>query len=174
MDQRLLVNLGAALIPLLVGYVWYHPRLLGSILKSSGDVHTEKLSTGHAWWVYPLAYIACYFIAGSLGSVVIHQYGLPSMLANQPDLHTAGTALNTTAQALLDKYADNFRTFKHGAFHGYHLGLYLVLPVIAVITLFEKKKWTYLAIHGAYWIICLALMGGVICAYMPTHIQLAR
>lgn len=174
METKYFVDLGAALIPLVIGYIWYHPKLLGSVLKDSGDVNAEKLQTGHAWWVYPLAYIGCYFIAGSLHSIVIHQYGIRSMLANQPDLHTAGTALNTTVQALLDKYADNYRTFKHGALHGAFTGVYLILPILAVITLFEKKRWTYLAIHGVYWIICLALMGGVVCAYMPIHMQLAR
>ncbi len=174
METKYLVNLGAAFIPLLVGYIWYHPKFLGSVIKSANGVTDENAKMGHALWVYPLAYICSYFIAGSLAPVVIHQFGLHSMLADQPDVHVAGTALNTTAQGLLDKYGDSFRTFKHGAFHGYRLGLYLVIPILAVITIFEKKKWTYLAIHAGYWIVCLALMGGVVCAYMPTHIQLAK
>ena len=174
METKYLVDLGAALIPLVVGYIWYHPKLLGSVLKASGDVNAEKMQSGHAWWVYPVAFVASYYIARSLGSITIHQYGLLSMLANQPDVHVAGTPLNTVVQGLLDKYGENYRTFKHGALHGSLTGVYFVLPILTFITIFEKKKWTYLAIHASYWIICLALMGGVVCAYMPTHIQLAH
>jgi hypothetical protein len=174
METKYIVDLCAALIPLVIGFIWYHPKVLGSVIKAANGVTGENANAGHKPWVYLLTYVVSYFIARSLGSVVIHQYGLLSFLANEPDVHVAGTPLNITVQGLLDKYGDNYRTFKHGAYHGYQMGLYLVAPIIAIITLFEKRKWTWLLVHAGYWIVCLALMGGVVCAYMPMHIQAAR
>jgi len=174
METKYLVDLGAAFIPLAVGFIWYHPMVLGKFAKAASGGSMEKMKTGHALLVYLLTYVGSYFIAQSLGSIVIHQYGLLSWLANQADVHKAGTELNTTVQGLYDKYGAEFRTFKHGAYHGYQIGLKFVLPILTIITLFERKKWQWLAIHGVYWIICLALMGGVVCAYMPIEIHVAR
>lgn len=173
METKYLVDLAAAFIPIVIGFVWYHPKVFGSVIKAANG-RTEEAGSGHAWWVYVLGYVASYYIARSLGSIVIHQYGLLSMLASEPDVHKAGTELNTTVQGLLDKYENNFRTFKHGAYHGFFTGLYLVLPILAIHTFFEKKKWTWLAVNAGFWLICLALMGGVVCAYMPIHIQVAH
>ena len=167
MNTKYIVDLAAALIPLVVGTFWYHPKGLGSILKKASGVSEEKMTGGHGALVFVLTYVASYFVARALGPIVIHQYGFLGMLANQPDVHQAGTELNSTVQGLLDKFGTEFRTFKHGALHGALTGVYLILPILAILTLFEKRRWTYLAIHAGYWIICLALMGGVVCAYMP-------
>jgi hypothetical protein len=174
MQTKYIVNLASAFIPLIVGFIWYNPKVFGALLKKAERIPNEDVNQGHAPWVYLLTYIGSYYIAGALGGIVIHQRGLLSMLANQPDLHTAGTALNTNVQGLLDQYGTNFRTFKHGALHGFYTGLYLALPVLGIIALFEKKNWLYIFIHGAYWIVCLTLMGGVICAYMPMQFPLVK
>ena len=172
MQTKYLVYSAAAFIPLIIGYIWYHPSVFGSAIKTANGSDTN--TKGHAPWVYLLAIVCSYFIARSLGSIVIHQYGMLSMLADQPDLHIAGTPLNIVIQGLLDKYGDHFRSFKHGALHGALTGVYLVLPILAVIAIFEKKRWTWLAIHAGYWILCLALMGAIVCAYMPMQIQLVK
>jgi hypothetical protein len=65
----------------------------------------------------------------------------------------------------MSKYGSNFRTFKHGALHGFITSLFIILPAIGTSALFEQKSWKYVAVHVGYWAICMALMGGVICAY---------
>lgn len=65
----------------------------------------------------------------------------------------------------MDKYGNNFRTFKHGAFHGTIGGFFFATPVLCINALFERKSFIYIAINAGYWIITLALMGGVICAF---------
>ena len=112
-------------------------------------------------------YVAGFYIARSLGSVVIHQHGVYAMLANEPDVHVKGTELYNTVQGLMDKYGNNFRTFKHGALHGSLTGVYLVLPILLVVGFWDCKKPVWLFMHATYWIMCLAVMGGIVCAYMP-------
>ncbi len=174
MQTKFIIPLCTALIPLIIGAFWYSPNFLGNASKAVGGLTPQTEEKGHAPWIYFMTYVFGIFISFFLSRVVIHQYGLLSMLANEPDLHIAGTQLNVAAQQLLDTYAYNFRSFKHGAMHGTMTGILLVLPTSAIIAMFEKRRWTYVAIHTGYWIVCLALMGGVLCAFLPTQILLAK
>jgi hypothetical protein len=65
-----------------------------------------------------------------------------------------------------DTYGMRFRTFKHGALHGTIAGFFLALPIIGITSLFERKSFAYIAIHVGYFIVSLALMGGVICQFL--------
>ena len=62
-------------------------------------------------------------------------------------------------------YGASFRTFKHGAIHGVLVGLFFVLPISAIQAIFERKSVKYLAINAGYWIVSIALMGGVVCQW---------
>ena len=163
----MMVNLVAAFVPIAVGAIWYNPYLLGRLWSNSAGISKDKMTTGRLALTVVLSYIAGYYISRSLGSIVIHQRGIYSMLAGNPDMQDKGSALANTVQGLMDKYGHNFRTFKHGALHGSLTGLYFVLPVLVIIGLAECKKICWIAVHAAFWIMCLAIMGGIVCEYMP-------
>jgi hypothetical protein len=169
MDPKLMVNLIAALVPLTVGIIWYHPMVFGNILRRvNGNEDKPRMSAPLMAFAFLLTYAASYLIAWRvLGGIVIHQHGLYGMLAHYPDVHKPGTELYNTVTGLMVTYGHEFRTFKHGAFHGSFTGLCLVFPVLSIIALFEPKPLAWVAIHSVYWILCLALMGGIICQYMP-------
>jgi hypothetical protein len=167
MEQKLMVNLTAAAVPVVVGAIWYNPYLLGAIWGGTAGIAKEKMNPGRVLLTIALTYIAGYYIAGSLGSIVIHQHGLYGMLAGDPDMKDKTSALAQTVQGLMDKYGHNYRTFKHGAYHGMWTGICFILPVLVIIGFTECKKITWILIHAAFWVICLALMGGIICEYMP-------
>jgi hypothetical protein len=168
MDPRLMVNLCAALVPLVVGFIWYS-LLFGKALRRANGTEGGTPPPAHIMaFAFLLTYAASYLIAWRvLGSIVIHQRGLFGMLANHPEAHEKGTELYNTVNGLMEKYGHEFRTFKHGAFHGGFTGLCLVFPVLSIIALFEPKPLAWVVIHSVYWIICLAIMGGIICQYMP-------
>ena len=44
-------------------------------------------------------------------------------------------------------------------------GSFLAMPVIAIIAMFERKSVKYVAINAGYWIVTLAIMGGLICQF---------
>ena len=167
MDQKLLVLLEAALVPLVVAAIWYNPYLLGRFWGTGTGPTKDKMTITNLSIFAVVSVIAGYYIAGSLGGIVIHQHGIYSMLAGVPEVHQKGTELYNTVQGLMDKYGNNFRTFKHGAFHGYRTGLYLVLPFLVIFGLLDGRKICWILVHAAYATICLALMGGIVCAYMP-------
>lgn len=65
----------------------------------------------------------------------------------------------------IETYGIEFRTFKHGAFHGFLTGLFISLAFVGVTALFEKRNAKYILIHVGYWTICSCLMGGLLSAF---------
>ena len=66
----------------------------------------------------------------------------------------------------MDAYGTTYRTFGHGAIHGFMTGLFFALPVVGVNALFERRSWKYTLIAGGYWIVTCLIMGGIICQWM--------
>ena len=89
---------------------------------------------------------------------VIHQFGASSMTGG--DI----THAKPSYAAFMSDYGDAFRTFKHGMFHGFLVGLFLALPVIGTNSLYEKRSFKYVLVTGGFWIVCFMIMGGIICA----------
>ena len=56
----------------------------------------------------------------------------------------------------------DFDTFAHGAWHGTFIAITTVTPVIIINGFFGKKSWKHMGINILYWVITLALMGGIL------------
>jgi hypothetical protein len=41
----------------------------------------------------------------------------------------------------------------------------IALPILAIQAMFERKTIKYVAINAGYWIITIALMGGIVCQW---------
>ncbi len=155
----------AALIPLIIGAIWYNPKVFGGVWIKTTNLTEEELKKGNMPLIFGLTLVFSFLIAMLLNTMVVHQFGFQSMLMNNADLFTDGSESNDFLTSTLDKYGSEFRTFKHGAFHGTIVGLLFVTPIIGILGLFERKGAKYILVHGGYWILCLALMGGVICQF---------
>ncbi len=151
-----------ALIPLFVGSIYYSPMLLGNAWMEENNFSKEDLEGGNMVKILGLAYLCGIFISFTLTGVVVHQYGALQMM--MPEVLESGSIAMNEYVGLMDKYEGNFRTFGHGALHGVILALLFVLPLIATNSLFERRTWRYNLIHAGYWLITLALIGGVLCA----------
>ncbi len=92
-------------------------------------------------------------------ALVIHQMGALGMIGGDPAL------AKPSYTAFLADYGDAFRTFKHGALHGFMSGLFLALPITAINSLFEQKSWRYILINAGYWIVSMTIMGAIICGW---------
>jgi hypothetical protein len=73
--------------------------------------------------------------------------------------------LKTHYDAFAEATKDSFRTFKHGMLHGIITSIFLVLPIIGINALFERRGAKYIFIHVGFWAICFALMGGILCQF---------
>jgi hypothetical protein len=159
------VVIASALIPLVVGFIWYNKNVMGTIWMAESGYNPETAKQPNMVAIMGLSLLFSILLAGSLLPTVIHQMGLSSMLMDEPALKDPNSELSKTVADLMAKYGTNYRSFKHGAMHGFLTSIFLVLPVIGTTALYEQKSAKYVAVHVGYWAICLTLMGGVICAF---------
>lgn len=165
MKFNLLITALAALVPLVMGFIWYNPKVFGTAWMNAAGLNEEKLKGGNMPLIFGLCYLFSFFIAFMLQFMVIHQWGFFSTLMTDSNALAEGSELSTYANDFMSKYGTNFRTFKHGALHGFMNGLLLIMPIIATGALFERKGFKYIAVNAGYWIVTLAIMGGIISQY---------
>jgi hypothetical protein len=158
--HTLSVLLLSAFSSLLVGFIWYNPKVFGTIWMKESGVSEEKPDTVTMVKTMLAAYIYAFLISFVMQFLVIHQSGALGMIGG--DVSKALPSYN----AFMADYGTNFRTFKHGALHGFMTGLFFCLPVIGVGALFERRSFKYTLIAGGYWVITCMLMGGIICQWM--------
>jgi hypothetical protein len=163
----------AALVPTIMGFIWYNPKVFGTAwMASAGLTQETAMKDFNMPLVFGLSYVLSFFLAFSLQFVVIHQFGFFSMMMDsdsQKQLTDHSSPLYIHAKAVYDMCGTNFRTFKHGALHGSLLGIFTILPIIATSAMFERKGFKYIAINAGYWIVCLAIMGAIVCHFVPAR-----
>lgn len=164
MDVNFTLCLGTAVIPLLIGFIWYHPAVFGKAWMGLAGLDEEKLKAGNMALIFGFCILLSLILASYMPGQVIHQMALQSMMMNEPNMMTDPMA-NPDYHMMITKYGHTFRTFKHGAFHGALSAVFFALPILGINALFERKGAKYIFLHLGYWIITLALMGGVICQW---------
>jgi hypothetical protein len=155
----------AALVPMVMGFVWYNPKVIGTIWMAETGMTEEKSEKTHMPLVFGLSYLFSCMIAVALLVFTIHQIHVFSVFEGQAGLGVDGSDLMNKIINFLGDDIHNFRTFKHGAFHGTLAGVLLALPILATNAMFEAKGFKYIAVNAGYWIISLALMGGIVCQW---------
>ena len=164
MEMNFYIFFVAAIIPLVIGFFWYGPLFGNAWMKEMGFTK-ESLAGQNMALTFILCYVFSFLIAVFLMPATIHQMGVYSTLAGEPGFAENTGEAFTYFQEFIANYGDRFRTFKHGAFHGVLSGVFLGLPIISIIALFERKSFKYVAINASYWIVTLAIMGGLICQF---------
>lgn len=137
-----LAIVAASILPLVTGFLWYGP-LFGKAWMQESGMTEEKAKNMNPAKTYGLAVVFAFLLA----FFIVPQVFLGGMPPDE--LH--GT--------------EPFMTFKHGALHGAMIALFVVLPVFATNALFEQKSFKYVAINVGYWVVTIALMGGLINAW---------
>jgi hypothetical protein len=161
MEFNFLAVLVAALTSFVVGFVWYHPKVFGTIWMKEAGLTQEQLAKGNMLKIFGLTFLFSFMLALMIPILVIHQMGAVSMVGGPALIETA----KPSYLAFMADYGDAFRTFEHGALHGFMSGIFLALPIIAMNVLFEQKSWKYTAVHAGYWIVMLTIMGSIICGW---------
>ena len=157
-----LVAAVAAFVPLVLGFVWYHPKVFGTAWMKACGFEAEKMKEGFNMpLTFGLTLLLGFFMSFALSGIVIHQMGFYSMLQK----HFTEPATLKTFGDLMAIYGDDFRTFKHGALHGTITGIGIGLTIVAVNGMFERRGFKYIAINAGFWIVCLLIMGGIICQF---------
>lgn len=159
MEFNWIAMIGAALVTLPIGFIWYSPKVFGTVWMRESGMTEEKAKGSNMVKVFGLAIVFSFILAFFLPQVAIHQVGALQLTGGDAD------AALPSYHAFIADYATHFRTFKHGALHGSMLGFMVILPAMAINALFERKSAKYVLINAGYFIVCLALMGGIICQW---------
>jgi hypothetical protein len=160
MEINFLAILVAALVPLVMGFIWYNPKTFGNAWMRESGLTEESLKGGNMAVIFGLTFVFSFLLAFALQFLTIHQTGALGMVGGDPSIALP------SYEAFMADYSMAFRTFKHGALHGFLGGILFLFPVMAINALFERKSWTYIFINSAYWLICVTIMGGIVCGWI--------
>lgn len=160
MELNFLAIFVAALTTLVVGFFWYSNMLFGKAWQRESGLTDDKLRGGNLAIIYGLTFVFSFLIAFSMQSITIHQFAAVGMVGGDP------TTAKQSYTDFMNDYGTAFRTFKHGALHGTILAVMFVFPLIAINGMFERKSWKYIFINAGYWVVSLAIMGGIVCGWV--------
>jgi hypothetical protein len=161
MHINFLAILIAALIPMILGFVWYNPKVFGTAWMAASGMTHEKAKNANMALVFGLSFVLAFMLSMGLQFMVIHQFHVNSLFYKQP-ITDPSTEMGALYKTIMDQFGTSYRTFKHGAFHGIIGGFMTVVPVLGTNAMFEGKGLKYIAINCGYWIVCLGLMGGIL------------
>lgn len=158
MEFNFLAILVAALAPIILGFLWYNPKLFGNAWMREAEMTEEKMKSGNMAVIFVITLVLSVILSFFLQNLTTHQMGAFALA--QGELGETETYL-----AFMEEFNNEFRSFKHGALHGVLAGITLIFPVIAINGMFERKSWKYIFINSGYWIVCLAIIGAIICGW---------
>jgi hypothetical protein len=161
MDFNFYAILAATLVSLLVGFVWYNPKVFGTIWMNETGMTEEKAQQGNMLKIFGLTIVYSFLISFMLSGMVIHQFGAMGMIGGDPSKIDPASSYF----AFMTEYGNAFRSFQHGALHGFITGLLFVLPITAINGLFDHKSWKLILVTGGYWVVTLTIMGAIICGW---------
>jgi len=123
----------ATFIPMIVGFIYYNPKVFGNVWMKSLGITEEDIKKRNMLKTYGIAIVMSFILAFFLTN-----------FNNSPGQE------------------GEFDTFKHGAFHGLILTIFIAIPILMTNGLFELKNLKNIFINIGYWLITLVLMGGVL------------
>lgn len=162
MEFNFLAILVAAVVPMVLGFLWYNPALFGNAWMREAGMTEEKMKSGNMAVIFGVSFLLSILLAFFTQTLSIHQFGALGMIGGDP----AAEGVMSSYQAFMDDYGNAYRTFKHGAFHGLLAGIFIVFPIMATNGLFERKSWKLIFINSGYWTVALVIMNAIVCGWV--------
>lgn len=167
MHINFLAVLVAALVPMIMGFIWYNPKVLGNAWMQSAGLNEEKLKGANMAVIFGVSFVLSFLLAFFIQPMVIHQFHVASVFYDyQEQIKDVTSPEGSLYKQVLDLVGNGHRTFGHGMLHGVMGGLFVAMPIIATGSMFERKGFKYIAINAGYWIICMGIMGGIVSAWV--------
>jgi len=163
MQINFLIVILASLVPMGLGFLWFGP-LFGKAWMAETGMTPDKAKTANMTKVFLLSALFNLMVAFAMVFISIHQHHVTSLFFKQP-INDPGTQMGALYKTIMDLLGTSYRTFKHGALHGFITGVLLAFPLIGVHALFEQRSFKYIAICAGYWVISMCLMGGIVSAW---------
>ena len=130
----------AAIMPMIVGFLYYHPKVMGNAWMRVNGFSLDTLTAPK-----PVLYLAA--------------LGLSFLLALRMTADVTGPGQQTAPDG------HSYITFQHGVVHGLINSILILLPVLGTMSIFEKRGWSWVFVNMGYWVITLVLMCGILSAW---------
>lgn len=166
MPINYLAVLVAALIPTVIGFLWYNPKLFGNAWMKAADMTEEKMKSANMAVIFGVSFLLSFLLAMYMNVLSIHQNNIDGLfivgnLEPAPDSEEAIMLAN-----FHEKYDGLHRTFAHGVVHGIFATILFILPIMGTNALFERKGWKYILINVGYWLVTVSIMAGIVCSWV--------
>jgi hypothetical protein len=162
MEFNYLAVLVAAVVPMVVGFLWYNPKLFGNVWMREAGMTEEKMRSVNMGVIFVVSFVLAILLSFFTQVLTIHQMGAIGMIGGDPALE----GVLPSFQAFMDDYGNTFRTYRHGALHGFMAGIFIVLPIIGINGMFERQSWKHILINVGYWTVTLTIMGAIVCGWV--------
>lgn len=129
-----------ALVPMIIGFVYYHPSVLGGSWMKANGFTMEGMTPPK-----PILYLAALAMSFLLSMFVCLNVTGPGQDV-APDGHS-------------------YATFGHGAVHGVLMSLFVAFPILGTMSIFEKRGWHWAFVNFGYWLLTLVVMAGILSAW---------
>ena len=153
----------SALIPVILGFIWYHPIVLGKTLAKNTGRSIAEITPSRSIGKIALTYLFSFLLSYILTLVSVHQAGVFQLFFLDPSFSEPGSEFAKVVQEFMDKYGDRHRTFGHGLIHGAEFGVFTGLAAFGVTALSTGKSLKSIWVHLGFWIVCCALIASVNC-----------
>jgi len=144
-DINILFIALAALVPMIIGAIFFGPLFGKQWMSSLGYTEENIPEPIKMPIVYVVSLLLSFLLAYALALVIEF-------------LHKG---LNDAGELVF--MSDH--TFGHGAYHGAQFGLMIAMPVLISNLLFQRNKASNIVMNVVYWMITLAIMGGIVEAF---------
>ena len=162
MEVNYLAIIISALVPKVMGLIWYNPRLFGTAWMKASGMTQKKLETSNLPVIMGVSFLFALLLSFFIGNFVVHQNGFYALFASHPDMASDSSELFKYVMNFKEKYDHLHRSFGHGALHGGIFGFFAAFPLIGRHALYERKGWKYIFINVGYWFITAMIMGGIL------------
>lgn len=169
MDINFIALIVTALVPMILGFIWYHPKVFGTVWMQHAGMTDEKIKSGNMALIFGLSFLFSLMLSYIMNLIAYHDAfvgGATYYATNGTMKPEAGSEVAKWLEYYTTNLSAAHRSFKHGAFHGVTIaGLFIALPVMATNALFERRSLKYVAVNASYWVVCLGIMGGIIASW---------
>jgi len=134
----------AGLIPSFIGFIYYGP-LFGKHWLSSMGKTSEEMEPDNMPVAYGIATLTSLLLAFSMNMLIQFMH---------KDVNAAG-----------ELFLNSDSNFGHGAMHGAFICLFLAMPPLISMSIYHKMPAKTTIMNVVFWILCFALMGGILDAW---------
>jgi len=155
-----------AAFPILLGAIYYNPKVLGNAWINAAGINKDDMLDRNMIKIILLSYLFGLLLSYVLFLFCTHQSGMVQLFLHELVSKESDPEITKLFTNFMNEYGDRHRTFGHGVIHGAELMLIMSFALIGISCLNERRSLKYMWIHLGFWVICGALMSGVLCAFV--------